>query len=129
MRTQRSRTKKPGIPLGSVYVGRPSQWGNPAIVGTWHNQEFVSNRLLAVSMFYEFCKEKAAADGAAFGAWLLPLVDRDLCCWCPVTEPCHGDILIHLARYLKPILEKSDFGTLIEQSVKDWPGLSGIIVL
>lgn len=129
MRTQRSRTQKPGIPVGSIYVGRPSQWGNPARIGAWYKYQFVENRLLAVSLFYERCKETALLDGEAFGIWLLPLVDRDLCCWCPVGEICHGDILIYLAKFLKPILEKPDFGTLIERSVKDWPGLSGIIVL
>jgi hypothetical protein len=36
---------------------------------------------------------------------------------------------LYLADHLKETLQKPDFRTLIEQSVKDWPALSCIIVL
>lgn len=128
-RTQRTRTSKPGIPQGSVYIGRPSQWGNPAIVGRFFEGTQVNNRYLAVSLFYDHCKRFARTDPEGFSKWVLPLIDRDVCCWCPIGEPCHGDILLYLARRIKPILEKSQFRTLISADVEDWPDLSGVILL
>lgn len=129
IRTQRSRQTRPGIPVGSVYVGRPSQWGNPAVVGGWFKYEFIANRYLAVSRFYDHCKLMAETDPETFADWLRPLIDKDLCCWCPLGEPCHADILLALARILKPILSDPDFRTLIPLSVKTWPEISCIIVL
>jgi len=128
-RTQRSRQITPGIPAGSVYVGRPSQWGNPAKIGEWFKNHFVNSRYVAVSMFYDHCKALAEAEPETFADWLRPLIGRDLCCWCPVGEPCHGDILLALCRHLEPILNDPDFRTLIPESVQTWPEISCIIVL
>lgn len=35
-RIQRKRTKGWKMPEGTVYVGRPTQWGNPFAVGSPH---------------------------------------------------------------------------------------------
>lgn len=128
-RTQRSRQFTPGIPVGSVYVGRPSQWGNPAGIGDWFDLEFIHDRNVAVLKFYNHCKKMASDDPEKFAKWLRPLVDRDLCCWCPIGEPCHADVLLALARHLKPVLCDPNFRTLIPASVQTWPEISCIIVV
>lgn len=128
-RTQRKRSSSPGIPPGSVYVGRPSQWGNPAVIGDFHKLQFVATRHIAVAMFYDHCKDMATNDPEGFVAWLKPLIGRDLCCWCPPDEPCHADILIAIARHLKDVIDDPDFRTLIPAGVPNWPEISCIIVL
>lgn len=127
-RTQRTRKSVPGIPTGSVYVGRPSQWGNPAAIGEWFGGAFMANNLVAVSKFYDECKLMATSEPEKFVKWLTPLVDRNLCCWCKIGEPCHADILLALSKHLKPIINDADFRTLIPASVRTWPEISCIIV-
>lgn len=128
-RTQRTRKSTPSIPVGSVYVGRPTQWGNPAVIGEWFKFEYVHDNRVAVSMFYEHCKTLALAEPEQFAEWLKPLVDRNLCCWCSPGDACHADVLLALARHLKPILNDPNFRTLIPASVKTWPEFSCIIVV
>lgn len=129
IRTQRSRHRKPGIPVGSVYVGRPSQWGNPAVIGEYYAGERVRTNYDAVAAFYDYCRTFALTDPVAFRSWLFPLIDRNVCCWCPHDSPCHGDILIALARHLRQTIEIIDDGTQIRLSVQNWPKISDIFVL
>jgi hypothetical protein len=129
IRTQRSRNKQPGIPIGSVYVGRPSQWGNPAVIGEFYNGHLIKTKFDAVSCFYDHCKTFALNDPVAFRLWLLPLIDRNVCCWCPIDEPCHGDILVALTRHLRQTIDIVDNGTQIQSSIPFWPDISNIFVL
>ncbi len=111
-RVQRQRTKGWRMPPSSVYVGRPTFYGNPYLItqppplwdprvaekmgmpATW-------GRLAAVK-----CFEYMLASG-----WRLKrppgfqiveraqveLEGKDLVCWCPLDEPCHADILLAYA--------------------------------
>jgi hypothetical protein len=75
-----------------VVVARPSRWGNPFRVG----DPGVPDRATAVARFralvdapsghYPSREEIRAA-----------LAGRDLACWCPLTEPCHADVLLEIA--------------------------------
>ena len=82
-----------GLPV--VYVGRPSKWGNPFRVGHISAQiggrgimvldEPVATRAEAV-LYY-----KHAIVPELFLANLrLELGGKNLACWCPKSEPCHG---------------------------------------
>jgi hypothetical protein len=74
-----------GIPRGAVYIGRPSIWGNPFVIGKDGSRDDVI---------------------AKYETWLLgngQLVDqlaalagKDLVCWCAPAR-CHGDVLVRLA--------------------------------
>lgn len=97
-RFQRHRTPGWRAPDGAIYVGRPSQWGNPFTI----DQE--TPAALAVRLFYRAVK--ARDRGEAFqGRSGLPtsalirreLRGKDLLCWCPVEAPCHADILLDIA--------------------------------
>jgi hypothetical protein len=88
VRIQRRRSAGWRMPPGAVYVGRPTRWGNPFVVGAEH---------------------PAAECVAAYRRWLaepeqLPLrtaarrelAGHDLACWCPPGQPCHADVLLEL---------------------------------
>ena len=74
-----------GVPRGAVYIGRPSIWCNPFVIGKDGSRDDVI---------------------AKYETWLLgngKLVDqlavhlgKDLVCWCAPAR-CHGDVLVRLA--------------------------------
>ena len=73
-------------PADAVYVGRPSQWGNPFKVGRDGTREEVIEAFEA----YADAMLKKKHD------WLDPLRGKDLVCWC-FPEACHADVLLRLA--------------------------------
>lgn len=82
-RIQRKRTKGWRMPENTVYVGRPTKWGNPHVCENPHE---------AVEKF-EYTLE--------FGGYLSytdieELRGKDLACWCSLDKPCHADILLDL---------------------------------
>lgn len=103
-RIQRLRTKGWRMPEGAVYVGRPTGWGNPFVV---HSAEIVVRpdtgedwwfpndgaRAGAVQLFRDLAGTRPA--------WLPNAVrelrGHDLACWCPLSQPCHADVLLELA--------------------------------
>lgn len=91
-RIQLRRTKGWRKPEGAVVVSRPSKWGNPFRIG-----QDVETAEEAVWRY------RAWLNGPSTEAWLLrqiikeDLGDRDLCCWCPLDQPCHADVLLELA--------------------------------
>lgn len=79
-----------GVPDGAIYIGRPSRWGNPFVIGKDGDR---------------------AAVIAKYRAWLLAnpemvatakrdLAGKDLVCFCS-PAPCHGDVLLEVANGLK----------------------------
>ena len=133
-RVQRSRRSKPGIPDGALYVGRPTQWGNPAKIGEYfRNAEgrlvFVRDNFTAVQIFFDFCKKQLEENPEEFVAYLRPLVGRVLCCWCGPSDVCHADILIRLSRIIERSENNELSGTLINDLKANWPDLSGVILL
>ena len=72
------------IPEDSVYIGRPSKWGNPFVVGkdgTRHD----------VVMKYR----KYLLENKQLLCDLVELKDKNIVCWCS-PQLCHGDILKEL---------------------------------
>jgi hypothetical protein len=77
--------RDPNCPKDAVYVGRPTKWGNPFVIGRHGNREQVIE---------------------AYRLWLLrgdslkndlhELRGKDLVCWC-APLPCHADVLLELA--------------------------------
>jgi hypothetical protein len=118
-RIQRKRTKGFCLadhcdnPNGYVYVGRGSKWGNPFRV----NEVNLAYRYIVcnydqdpVTILAEFDSKEEAAEFAVseyrklikselgiWWGWLEPLRGKDLACWCPLSQPCHADILLELA--------------------------------
>lgn len=90
-RIQRKRTKGWRMPENTVYVGRPSRWGNPFHVAGPADHLRRSTTEVALTEFRLF-----VADLARVG-WLEPLRGHDLMCWCDLSDPCHADVLLELA--------------------------------
>jgi hypothetical protein len=91
-RIQRKRTKGWRMPENTVYVGRPGPWGNHYRVGSWIEEgELLVTPELAVALY------RAHALQYLSGRALEPLEGKDLCCWCPLDQPCHADVLLEMA--------------------------------
>jgi hypothetical protein len=101
-RIQRKRIKGWKMPENTVYVGRPSKWGNPYRVvfynGLWRVKSpelhfylsFESEdraRHHAVSLFEQYASQLQGIE---------ELRGKDLACWCRLDEPCHADVLLEL---------------------------------
>jgi hypothetical protein len=86
-RIQRMRIKGWRMPKNTVYVGRPTKWGNSYII------ESEEERAEAVESFEIEIKMKITRRGLD----LSPLRGKDLACWCPLDKPCHADVLLKLA--------------------------------
>jgi hypothetical protein len=89
IRIQRKRTKGCKQPEGTVYVGRPSKWGNPFTVG-----KDGLTTIEKVLSAYELATKVKIGQG-----WLdiNELKGKNLSCWCSLSQKCHADILLKLA--------------------------------
>jgi hypothetical protein len=85
-RIQRKRSKGWKMPPNTVYVGRPSNWGNPFAI------EECGTREKAIAK-YETVLKQVLEDCPDF---LDPLKGKDLACWCPLNKPCHADVLLKM---------------------------------
>jgi hypothetical protein len=70
-------------PPDSVYVGRPSPWGNPYVIGRHGSRAEVLAR-------YSGWLDQQLEQNPAL---LDPLKGKDLVCWC-APLPCHADELL-----------------------------------
>lgn len=78
--------KKHGTaPADAVYIGRPSKWGNPFVIGRDGNREQV------IAKFEEWILGQPQ-----LLAQLHEIKGKDLVCFC-APEACHGDVLARLA--------------------------------
>lgn len=102
-RIQRQRTKGWRMPKGAVYVGRPTPWGNPFIVGLFGrgSEREYWDAAKCVEMFrFSTCQTDRAGIFTDFEMNeidLRPLRGKDLACWCRLGQPCHADVLLELA--------------------------------
>lgn len=80
MRHKRSRS------ADAVYIGRPTQWGNPFQIGRDGDRAEVIAKYRAWLM----------AQPDLVTAVRRELKGRSLICWC-APQPCHGDVLIEVA--------------------------------
>jgi len=94
-RIQRKRTKGWRMPPNTVYVGRPTMWGNPLRVG----QRIVWKGQLWCGFTQEDCLDFYEAYISTFSLKLIweLLEGKNLACWCPLDQPCHADILLRIA--------------------------------
>lgn len=88
------------MPPNTVYVGRPSDFGNPYVIDVdcQHISWFRADLL----------KEAAAVGGPTsphewsehfwrMSRSLYKIKGRNLACWCPLDKPCHADVLLEIA--------------------------------
>ena len=76
-----------GTPPGSVYVGRPTKWGNPFVIGRDGTRAEVIDKYRGWLL-----------DQPHLLAALPELAGKDLVCWCAPCA-CHADTLLKLANH------------------------------
>jgi hypothetical protein len=82
------------MPPNTVYVGRPSKWGNMYKVGDSFpfDEDNKMTQAEAVSLFEAEMQTKRTI--GTLDDYLSPLRGKDLACWCKVGTPCHADVLL-----------------------------------
>lgn len=73
------------VPVDAVYVGRPTIWGNPYVIGRDGTRDEV------IAKYREY-----VARSPEILARLPELRGKDLVCWC-APAACHADVLLELA--------------------------------
>jgi hypothetical protein len=68
-----------------IYVGRPTKWGNPFVIGRDGTREQVVEKYRGW-----------LGNNAELLAALPELRGQSLVCWC-APDPCHADVLLELA--------------------------------
>jgi hypothetical protein len=81
--------KKDGnIPADAVYVGRPTKWGNPYIIGAGRD----GTRKEVIRLYKILLDDNPEIKDAA----RQELRGKDLVCWC-APHKCHADVLMEIA--------------------------------
>jgi hypothetical protein len=100
------------MPPGTVYVGRPSLWGNPfdarkhgSVAAVEYFRSFLTGQFDLVPR--QAHREFRAGERRFYGNGAAPLYPgelaaillrgKNLVCWCPLDMPCHADVLLELA--------------------------------
>jgi hypothetical protein len=118
VRVQRKRTKGWKMPPNTVYVGRPSKWGNPFVAWKdgqpFHDKHGIHtlSAEIAVASYRHMLIEEGAINSMPTFKWpkgkiprewitmadvVRELRGKDLACWCPLDQPCHADVLLEIA--------------------------------
>lgn len=122
-RIQRKRTKGWKSPENTVYVGRPTMWGNPFIVrgdmiyyDAWHRRKILNRWVLfndnagykvedVVKLFRDLMMDLNShkVEAPIYERFRLmrdrikDLQGKNLSCWCKKDECCHADVLLEIA--------------------------------
>ena len=93
IRIQRKRTMGWRMPPNTVYVGRPTIYGNPFETA----EEFRRWWEIRGKGFVLFADRMDLLMGAMFQTEPHPLRGKNLACWCPLDQPCHADVLLEIS--------------------------------
>jgi hypothetical protein len=108
VRIQRQRTKGWRMPPNTVYVGRPTVYGNDYKAGDIHPYALPENLTTPADVKAMTIDAQGAVDlyrlavataGVMTGRTpaFPELRGKNLACWCAHDQPCHADVLLELA--------------------------------
>ncbi len=80
------RVDRTHVQPNTVYIGRPTIWGNPFVIGRDGNREQVIDQYRKYLLDHPDLQERAKRE----------LKGKDLACFCAPLA-CHGDILLFIA--------------------------------
>lgn len=86
-RIQRKRTKGWRMPPNTVYVGRPTLFGNP----------YRETEAITREKTIEFYKKWIELAFSLVPNLIEDLKGKNLACWCSLDQPCHADVLLEIA--------------------------------
>ena len=97
-RIQRKRSRDWKMPPNTVYVGRPTKWGNPYkldgfLAGTLH----ITTREEAIYCYEAWLRKKLLEQPH----FLDELKGKDLACWCPLDKSCHADVILKIIEEMR----------------------------
>lgn len=101
VRIQRKRTRGWRMPENTVFVGRPSRWGNPWRIGDRDPYYFGHDSPLTREEVIDQFRCYVEAQPHRYD--LSELRGKNLACWCALDSPCHADVLLDLAN--RPVCE------------------------
>jgi len=99
-RIQRKRTKGWRMPPNTVYVGRPTGWGNPFVPASAFESEGVKIPEITATSAVHLYRERLEGMIETYPHVRKAVNDlrgKNLACWCPLDQPCHADVLLELA--------------------------------
>jgi len=109
-RHQRRRTKGWRKPEGAVIVDRTTKWGNPFTISDCRETGYTGTDAQIAARCVEAFRvwlgphwrnnwsgQESEAARALILTHLPELRGKDLCCPCPLDQPCHADVLIEFA--------------------------------
>lgn len=116
IRVQRKRTKGWKMPKNTIYVGRPSRWGNEFEVDDRVTRKVAVERYaLHLRDYFNFTDRQFRKAFAPWPIksnqleeWVAPLKGKNLACWCPLNEPCHADLLLELSNIKENLNEDQE---------------------
>lgn len=82
------------MPENTIYVGRPTKWGNPFVVGKLFQSKYPVTKKQTVGFYKEWLLETTKLSEVAKAE----LKGKNLACWCPLDEPCHADVLLPMQK-------------------------------
>lgn len=110
-RIQLRRTKGWRKPDNVIVVSRPTIYGNPFTVGSWYAEvdgvpypvRFPDRHpgpvfeVGTVDEAVDLYRRRLLADAVLLDLVRRVLAGHDVGCWCPLDQPCHGDVLLEIA--------------------------------
>ena len=93
-RIQRKRTKGWRMPPNTVYVGRPTVWGNEFCHEDIDGSP-CDHKLCLITYKTYWTNESVNYSNPDFIK--RKLKGKNLACWCPLDQPCHADVLLEIA--------------------------------
>ncbi len=104
-RIQRRRAKGWKNPENTIYVGRPTKFGNPFVIGVDGTQEECYNSFgLLCSGFICFSSKATIESQENYLQHLkdnlYKLKDKNLSCFCREGTKCHADILLKIIKQI-----------------------------
>jgi hypothetical protein len=88
IRVQRKRIKGWRMPENTVYVGRPTKYGNPFYVSCACTDQFREKQIEQYKQSMStMLKEDIVKE----------LKGKNLACFCPIDKACHADVLLEIA--------------------------------
>lgn len=94
------------MPLNTVYVGRPTKWGNPYKM-TRTNDPHPCSREQAIEKYEQWLRGELVDRPDL----LEPLRGKDLACWCPLNKSCHADVILKILEDMLSPEETKDVAT------------------
>ena len=98
------------LPDGAVYCARPGIWGNP------FKMKSEADRLIVIAWYRNWYQKKIREDPKKY---LMPLLNKQLACYCPLDKACHVDVLLEFVNRAEAYIAfcKAWEGPVIEEQL------------